>query len=444
MTKIKRFFRLGINKITKKDVSFLSYIVVFCIFIMFFSFSYGDIEETISSSYNLIDTVLFFKNTYTPESSFYIPVHMVFSIWNFPIWLLSRTNMNLDFYRVSLYWTKLLIIVIHILSIKTTLKILEKCNYNNLEYAKFSLITSLLLFSPIFDVAQYDCFGVYFGLLAILNSLNEEKLSYKTLTLLSISASFKLIFMIVIALIIFLKEKNILLLARDFIIVSILPLLGCLLYLFVFNNEVYEISIGFLSDFFGYTINGELSKTSIFFLILIFIYFFVFETNKNKKMISGYYIKILSWLISIIYFALLLFSGSVHPYWSYYFAYFIIINCLLNKGNSIIYEIVAEPLLFVLWSIKFNWVYFNKERITYFFNSILPQYNILKVNSVGELITNKHLNYFEPVFSAAFFALFLLVIVMTSPYNTIDSINNKETLISIDNQKRLRKYILYI
>lgn len=340
--------------------------------IAFLTLMQQDIEETSTKSYLLLDAIFngTFPVGYPFESAFYIPVHITFAIWNLPFWILHRFGISGPSQIINLLWAKSLVVIALIGVIYMFNKILDEAEFTgNKEFWSFVLFTSMLVFPPVFAVAQYDSIGLFFGLYGTLLAIRceDDKLSWKSLLLLSFSVSFKIFYLFPTICIIFVKNRKL-----KKIISS---LLSCLSISVVFvvlskiltkikearaiataaaivqNSPVVvdsaEISVGMAERLFKVTFPGGYFNMSIIFVLLFGLYFAMFigkkpETKKEK-------IYMIAFSCSITYLILIVFAMA-HVQWSIFPGVFTILLLALSsesnkKSNYICEEIFELSLL---------------------------------------------------------------------------------------------------
>ena len=373
----------------KNKTGMIMWVIMSFMFLFYFiSMYYSDIWETYHNSLTFTDYLVegrFFEYYETNASLYFVPVYIIFGIWNFQIWIMSH------FFKVDidsigcLLWSKGVGLIFAIGCIWALCNILKKIKYNNLEYAVFLFLSSLLFVFPVMVATQYDVIELFFLLCAVFYYSKEGKLSWKSLLLFSVAVSIKLFALFIFVLLVLTIEKRILYIVRDlffgilFTAITMLP----------FWNRGYwngagGRNISFAFSLFSITLPGGLSPVSIFWLgyfVLCAVAYF----SKRKDMQDS--LRFVMWL-SAVFFLLLFGFANCHPYWIILYLPFLIIIILENKENlkiNILIETVMEIAVVFIHGINYNWVYFSGGSFRYlFFREVNENANLVTFLNMSE------------------------------------------------------------
>lgn len=422
---------------------------------LFISLSFPDINISTNSSYNLLDELLNpnISFVYEPESAFYVPIHMIFAVWNLPLWLLSNAGFVIRGSYIVILWSKMVIALFFIGTVMIIRRFYKLLNTGNIEFWIFALCSSLFIFLVIFDMVQYDIFGIFFGLLGIYYSICEERLSPKTLLLLSFALSFKFLFVFAIINVILLKSKKI----RDVIINLASMLVVPLIFIFInsfIKSPLMETEAGLESLYFiKFTKSMIISGTwniSLLFVALFSIYLFVFEIDKPKN--KNDYLKTVSWSSFFAYFSIFAFGYTIHAQWQIFMGIFLflLLPIIKTKDMKILYyEIIFELSLLIQQSVLW-WFFFYEERFypELYGTSCSHPFSIYNKTSLAMIIQAYDLDDFMPVFASLFFVLGFYIVFKTCPYKIksedveISQTSFKDA--SMSNYTFLRLFLLFI
>jgi len=341
----------------------MALLLLFC----FVSMYYSDIWSTYHDSLKFIDSLMagrIFEYYEVNVSLYFVPVYIIFGIWLFPIWFMSYF-FHIDINSVGCFiWSKGLIVVFAVGCIWLLYSILKKLEYDNLEYAVFLFVSSLLFIFPSMVAVQYDVIELFFLLLAVFYYIKDKKLSWKPLLFFSVAISIKLFALFVFLILVLTIEKRVLYIIRNmligvsFAVITMAP----------FWNRGYWSGTGGRNISFAYTLlsvtlPGGLSPISIFwlgyFMLCAVAYF-----SKKKEMEEN--LKLVIWLTAV-FFLLLFGFANCHPYWIVLYLPFLIMVILEHKENlkiNILIETVFEIIVILMQGVEYNWVYFSGMSFT--------------------------------------------------------------------------------
>lgn len=366
-------------------------IVTVVLAIMFLTMAYRDLIETSTKSYLLLNSLFSgkFPVGYPFESAFYIPIHFCFAIWNLPLWIIYNFGLGSPDAVINILWAKLLIVTCLFGIVVIFKKILDEANFKgNKDFWCLMLVTSLLVFPPMFDMSQYDCIGFFFGLWGTLLAIRceNDKLSWKALLLLSFASSFKLLFLFAAICVIFIKNNT---LKRN--ITDVLASLGGSVFFVVLSkilaslkgptsNEIItnattninivdssaEISVGMAERLFQSTMPGGMYKISISFLLIFALFFALFLMKRAETKQEQIYM--IAFSSSTIYLILMTFCLA-HPQWSIFPGIFLILLLALSKDKykkrNLICNEIFELCLILQQFGYYTRVYLNENEFNY-------------------------------------------------------------------------------
>lgn len=339
---------------------------------MFISLYYPDIYITYHYSLTFLDCIKngelldFYKISLQSQNelgfaaTYFIPIYIVFAIWNFPIWIITRLEGVPDENIFCLLWSKGLIVVFAVASVYVLVQIMKKLSYQEIEYTVFLFASSLLLVCPSLAMSQYDIIECFFILCGIYFYLKDEKISWRVLLFFSIAVSMKLMALFIFFILVLLTEKQILRIA----VLMLESLLVTVVTMIPFWGNGYRdcantLNQGFFDRLFTSVIPGGVSNLSIFWIGFTAICLLAYlQRAKHPNEI----VKQLIWCSTFIF--VLLFSFVLcHPQWIVLFLPFLILLIMENKENrkiNLLLEIILELAIIIVQGVAFYWVYFSE------------------------------------------------------------------------------------
>ena len=357
------------HKITRAADT-LKWIILFSFFVLFFfTFYYADIITTQNKGIHFFQGIISgnFRELYDFESIFYIPVHIIMGIWCLPVTLLEMYGVHAVDTVGAYLWSKLLVVLFGAGCVCCYRKMLMVLDNTDPDYWVFLLCGSPLFWSPTLVLAQYDVLELFFGMWAVLLAAREKELSWKTLLLMSITVSCKLIFAFGMILLLLVKEKRIAYLLRDAAILLICP---ALLFI-VFRTGIISIHhINMSTDYMSSKINSValpgLLEMPLFYLVFFgtcaIAYFCMFPENGKELIVD------ISWLFVCVYVALVLLVSYSHPFWAVVLPPFLLLLAACEErrqAENIIAYVLLQFCIFLLQIYLFDWVFLAKDSFKY-------------------------------------------------------------------------------
>ena len=372
---------MKIIKENKKFWYILLGFILATVAITFVSHTYNDILITTRHGLNLWGNIFdgnlkeyFVLSSTVSGNMFYqveqtaaynILVYVIFAVWNLPL-LFAETYFNVDIMNVqsALLWMKMLPIVFFAMSAfvfnKIAIILIENKRLRKL--AIFLYCTSILMISPIMINCQYDSIGLVFvllGLLAFLKGNNKKFIFYFALAL-----CFKLFAVFVFFPLLLIKEKRLIYIIRDSIIV-----ISLLVFTTVFFTPLIETSLSL--NMLYKALLPETNNYSLFIisLVLICIYCYIYKktciVHRNNTAI---------WAVFIASCSFYLFT-NINPYWIILILpYFILMICSdANKvRNNILMEIVMSCSIIINQMLVYHWCFSEQTMLSMSVSNISP------------------------------------------------------------------------
>lgn len=338
-----------------KKMQSACYIILIAILIVyFFTQVYYDILATYDHSLILLDCFFggnprsFYDAALTGAyrdipANYLLPIYIIFSVWNLPSWLLSRLG-GIDPFSVGcILWLKGLVVLFTVGCGYYVRKILQLLENKDVEFGVFLFFSSMMVAIPTFSVAQYDVISVFFVLWGIFRGVQEERISVKTALIFSFGIPLKFFALFPYAILLLLKEKRIIQIAKNLAIGMLVTIISIVPFLPSkgFHASAGPFSINKPASLLLKTIDGGLTGLSLFCacLFIVYIIAYAWEPGDKKDLIMR-----LIWLGTFFYLALFTFIHA-QPYWIVLLAPFAIILAIQNNRNiqlSLILEIAME------------------------------------------------------------------------------------------------------
>ena len=365
----------------------------------FLCFSHGDIVATYDHGLAFLDSLFsghpldFYTNSgnnaiFGSTAIYFIPLYVIFAVWNFPCWLLIHL-FNIEMNSVGcLLWAKGLLVVCVVGSAIVLKKLLTISESKDPNFWSFMYCSSLFVMLPVFAVAQYDIIGVFITLIAILSYSREEKISVKTILIFSLAISLKLFALFPFVFAVLLKEKRILYVIRNVLggfIVTVITMSP-----YILNNSYTTISSdfneGMLGRMLAITIPTGLNVGISLFFIVFFatcIFAYCLKPQSGKEFICN-----IAWLGTLFYLGFFLFVNLAHPFWIVIMSPYIILLISQNMCQlklNILLEFIYELSIIFIHSSVFYWIYLNQGSVSFLVLKNMPiNNNLLGMDSFGE------------------------------------------------------------
>lgn len=297
---------------------------------------------------------------FTYAANYFIPLYLIFAVWNIPVWIATRLCGAATDSIGCLLWSKGLIVLFAVGCVWMICRILKKRRNFNMEWAAFLFASSLLFVFPALVIAQYDVIELFFILWGIYYYLKDEKLSWRTLLIFSVAISLKLFAIFILLLLVLIEEKRILhigidlLLGMLFTIITMLPFYGN-------GFQSYAGVTGFAWELFRVTGSAGLAYSgfSLFWLGYFGICMAAY-LSKRKSILEN--CTLLIWLATAFWMWLFIFvSGD--PNWYVLilpFFIFLMTEYRENLKINLLLETALEIVIIVAQGLWFGWGYFSE------------------------------------------------------------------------------------
>ena len=345
---------------------------------------------------------------------YYLPLYVIFAVWNLPIWLLSKV-VTVDLYAPGfLLWAKgmnlFFVIVICIL----ICRILKEFEIGK-EMQKgiiFLFVSSLNLILPTWAMGQYDIVCCFFLVWGLYEYCKAPRISWKCLLIFAIAVTMKLFAIFAIIPLILLKEKRIMHIIKNLIIV----LSGLFLCVMPYREVFAEASVQ--SNFNNMwrdrllfnTLPGGNSAIPCFVLFygLICIWAYYKTCNDSKEECIHANWVILASLLTLFVFVF------CHPQWIVLITPFLTMLVALNgiKINYLL-DLFLNIGISVYYCYYFNWVYGTELAFKYMLFKGIP-YNE-RYHNMAEIVDAHGFTVYMSSFFAVFVACAIALLVINMP-----------------------------
>lgn len=369
---LKHDYKTGIKdkSIIEKLPNKLDWIILFfAMALIYCSYTYYDIVVTTRHSMNFwtlifqgrpLDFYSYNMNVgsgnifyYAPTAAIYdFSIYLVFAIFDLPLWILENfAKIDVMNNFACLLWMKVPLIIGIWVSAKLVGKIYKLHCKDKVIYfwLIFTYLSSLLLFSSVLQVSQYDIISLCFILAGVFYYLkNDYK---KFLMYFALAVSFKYFAIFVFLPLIVMKNKLIWKIVRDIIIGSSISIFWKVIFLFgnnVSGNKVdiYHIQMSKLIGIFRHVFDAGRYPFSIFvvmyFAILVYCYI-----TKFSDILDNLYMQTI-FVCFLVYGAFCTFA-TVTSYWIILLVPFMILITFNNIGFlkiNLYLEIVFSASMF--------------------------------------------------------------------------------------------------
>lgn len=331
------------KKWNEREVGLFEWGILCLMLLMAFAFFYyDDVVSTLDNS------VLFIKSIFNGEffnfyqysidnvnavwaANYEIPIYLIMGIWNLPTVIVSAIT-GFDYLNstIALLWCKLGLVVCVLAILFIMLKIADffKISKARKQLICFLFLSSIAVIAPVFIIAQYDCYALFFILLGLYYYIKDEKHKFMICFIIALPLkSFAIIFLPPLLL---LKEKRLLRVVWD-LVISMIGLFIC--KIIYYGNAAYEITMSAqygttIDDLFGGTTPIGHHQVLIFMLLycmlVLFCYLYKSENVEARNRMAIY-----CCLVSIGSFIIF---GTMRTYWLILLAPFMILLIVLNPA----------------------------------------------------------------------------------------------------------------
>lgn len=338
------------------------------------------------------------------QAAYFPPIYLIFAVWMLPVWLLCRLGLAIPHSTGCLLWSKCLPLLAAIGCLWMFRRILRAIRSEDEDFWSFLLCSSLLFALPVFVTAQYDIIELFFGLLGFYMASQEEHLSWRTLLVLSLSVSLKLLMLFPIILLILLKEKRFLHIALDFLCLAAVSFVSTLPFWGTYSTGAGSFSERMLEKLLAVTLPTGVGNASVFCLLFLTICLVAY-CQKAPKDPAGVF-RTVSWFAAAHFFAFFLFADGAHPFWAVLMSPFVILLLAQNPGRlklNLLLETLLELCLILLQSHQLRWVYLTDSSFSYLLLKDVPSLHLYPkyaIDCFAQVINGLGLDVLLPAVSA--------------------------------------------
>lgn len=413
------------RKLDKIDFVFMAVIFIIC----YACFIQGDILVTGNHSFIMQTNPLSFYDKCHEWSGMYSANYLpstfiLFAIWNLPLRLIGHVPAALlTNSLINMLWYKLLPVMFMIASAILIEKICRQMGMDKVKskVAKYAFIMSPLTLFCLGIFGQYDIFTVFFILLGYYYYLKGNR--GKFILFFGLAITFKYYALLYFVVLLLLKEKGILKIIRDIILVAIPTLIEIIIYLPspAFKQSVFGFSaLSYLDNSLNL---GGLRGVNVFLLamIILAVLAYVIKPKEDEKV---------QWSIFFANGVSFAFYGfvSFHPQWLLLCVPFMVLAVMRTRVSKIL-VIVQNILIIALYFLVVNAWSGNVDQQ-------MMAYGALKkfVPSGWAVSMKDILSYDNEVYLfTAIFAILLLYMVFSHPKFAQQNLNviEKDTVLNI-------------
>lgn len=372
-------------KLSKLEKGFIIVSLIVYSF-LFFTFIYNDILETIGVSVNFWDTLFsgnlraFYGQRWQLTSLGYekelqavydFPIYIVFSIWNFPLWIV-KTVSGIDIMNSvpCLMWGKAILLVFTFLIIVAIYKLCQQLDvdktYSILACVIF--LTSNLYLSSVIMMSAYDIIPLLFSVLGVTEYIKGN--TKRFIICFMCATTLKYFALLIFIPLYLLKEKNFVK-----IVGSVLLVMSPVAIFRILIPHATTITVGSevpfslmdmlkatdlsgLSSAYMIYYPKELSIGIVHFSLMAYIILFAFSYILPADMVEKY--KSFPIYFCVLSYSILFVFCFTHPYWILIIMPFVAVLIAVNKDHVIINLGIDTLLawgLLIAQMLKFPWCF---------------------------------------------------------------------------------------
>lgn len=350
---------------------------------LFYSHNYWDLIITTRHGINVWDALFsgnirnYYVDNLAPEITnfwtfpavYSFPVYLLFAIWNFPLWLMERV-LHVDPFasRLALSYAKSILLPFLFGSAWYINKIAKELDIRYAKWTVFHFLSGTLIFSTLGIQGQYDIISVFFTLMGIYYYMKGSM--PKFILWFSVAIIFKLFALFIFIPFLLLKEKRILHILKDLVLVNGLFLITLLLSP-AMTPEAKSVNIGNSGSIFRNTLPIFSHPVPIFVIAIMLLYIYCYYKKPEENL--HWWAIYASFTAMAILFAL----SYNHPYWNVImapylsllvfkihrdFKFTLILETVLGASLTLAL-MLSFPIPFSLWNINngflatiFGWI----------------------------------------------------------------------------------------
>jgi hypothetical protein len=428
-SKEKKIFT-GIYNIADRKFDLIDVILMTAVFaICYMSFIQGDILITGNHSFIMQSNPLSFYDKCYEWSGLYAANYLpstfiLFAIWNLPLRLIGHVPAGLFTNSLlNMLWYKMLPLLFVIASAFLIEKICFQMGMDKIKskVARYAFIMAPLTLFCMGIFGQYDIFTVFFMLLGYLYYIKGNR--YRFILFFAIAITFKYQALLYFAVFLLLKEKGIIKIIRDVILVVIPTVIEILIYLPspAFRPSVFGFgALTYIDSSIGL---GGLRSVNLFFLLMIILAVaaYVIRPKEGEE---------IQWSIFFANAVSFVFYGFVafHPQWLLLCVPFTVLAVMRTRHSKILL-LIQNVLIIALYCLVVNvWTgNVDQQMMT---NGVFKRFT-----NYGWAVKMKDiLSYDNEVYLfTAIFAVLLLTMILSHPKFMQKDVNviEKDTMVNI-------------
>lgn len=430
----KRYVFSPLRRWKGKDISMWIYSAVLMLF-MLMTFTYIDIQSNTVWSTNLLDLVVEgrvgYIYQYAIENIHNAPhgvmggniLSMIpFAIWNLPIWAAQRFGgIEVMDSALSMFWAKLFLVFCLAITLIMANKIMKLMNMSESQRNTAMLLSasSLMTYTAIGYAGGFDIVSISVFVSAVYCLLINKKPAF--LILAGIAIAFKPFCAIGVVGVLLYKQKNILKIALDLVILMLPTVIINALFI---NAPGYAESTAALNDstmeqIFTPSLSAGVAHVSyvVLFLIVLYVYCY-FIKESDDKVDSCYHV---IYIITAAYGCLFLWAhtGFYRGLMLMPFLYILIAKKAEYFKLSVILEMFMQGGWIARISTFSGYIFSPKyiaQSLLPFFTRSADEFKISNTYDLWRTETlSKYLTLASPICGAVFFAGLLILLVMLHP-----------------------------
>ena len=310
--------------------------------------------------------------------SYNILVYLVFAVWDFPLWLLEKANVDVMNNIPCLLWAKLLPVGAVLLSTRYLGKVLETASVpeKRVSFAKYLYLTSSLLIGTVLITSRYDAMCSVFMLLSLFFWLKKKNGWFAFWC--GIAFCFNYFAVLIFAPLLLLREKNFWKILRGAVFM-VIPY-GITMGLFIAHPLPNKV--GFTEDLFKMLFSNTNGRFSWFIVaycgILLYAYLTDEHTDSPGKPL---------WLCCFSMASLFAFC-SPYPYWPILLSPFLamVLGASDPKRDhlNLVIETVTLASLLLENMVKFFWCFVDGTMHPMLLSVLMPD-RVFKAHQVLDI-----------------------------------------------------------
>ena len=407
------------DKVKKTKMSVSWVLVIAAAAVSFFCMYYADMQTTTKNGLLLIDCILkgqpsdFYK---VSGADYPFMIYIFFSIWNLPVYLLSRVGGIPEAALFYVWWSKGIVLLF---LAGTTWKldaILKKMATEAKEGMLYIWLSSLFMMLPLMSTGQYDIIELFFLCFASEAYLKDGKMTIRTLIIFAVAMSVKYFVIFPFAILLLLDEKRLSRLFLKAVAGCSVPVIMDIPMILSDSTNMSQNS-GFqkemLISMFRPTImcgSFEIS-TFLVFLFSICIMAYITKTETIEARFKKF-----NWYVFFMWSAMFSFKLECYPYWIILILPHIVFLLTAYKEYlklNLCLEICMELSLVMMLDYRYPWVFFHESLLNF------PDGGNGNVSSLADLADKIQFKSVLSGVAAVYFVCWAWMIVINNPWKKV-------------------------